>query len=204
MIKYLVRKGFNMVGLDVHRCQPSAPAIPADFPLDFEPEYVDIIKRCRPYTMTTNESLYQLILCTKYIAENEIPGDFVECGVWRGGSILAMIEALKLAGDSGRRFHLFDTFSSADMFETNEPTDEDQPFGSTLEEMMNGIQKSGFDLSVELAGVRGTIAATGYASDKIMFHVGRTEDTIGSAPIEAIGLLRLDTDWYDSTRDQLE
>jgi len=121
-----------------------------------------------------------------------------------GGSILAMIEALKLAGDSGRRFHLFDTFSSADMFETNEPTDEDQPFGSTLEEMMNGIQKSGFDLSVELAGVRGTIAATGYASDKIMFHVGRTEDTIGSAPIEAIGLLRLDTDWYDSTRDQLE
>ena len=109
-----------------------------------------------------------------------------------------------MSGALERRLHLFDTFNSSDIFSTKSPTNEDKPFDSTLESMVEDLNKSHFDFSVNVDDVRSLMAATGYPIDKLVFHIGRVEDTIELADISEIALLRLDTDWYDSTKFQLQ
>ena len=69
-----------------------------------------IIDRVRPYTMTSDERLQALIDAVRYCVRRDIPGDFAECGVWRGGSVLAMLLTLQEEGVTDRDVHLFDTF----------------------------------------------------------------------------------------------
>ena len=73
------REGFNRYQLRTRRFVDVSR-------LDFEPEFVEIYGRCSPYTMTTIERMYALYQATRYVVENRVPGDVVECGVWRGGS----------------------------------------------------------------------------------------------------------------------
>ncbi len=201
MLKNSIKKIFNSIGLEISKYHPQSAVQAEEFPLDFEQEYIDIIKMVKPYTMTSSERLYQLIHCTKYIIENNIPGDFVECGVWRGGSILTIIETLKLLNSRDRKIQLFDTFSSDDIFATKTVVTEDKPFKGSLEE----IKKSAtIDFSVNLYDVKNVMKKTGYPQENVIFNVGRVEDTISTANIDSISLLRLDTDWYDSTKFQLE
>src|SRR5436305_14359618 len=92
---WLARSGYAIV--DVSR-------------LDFEPEFVEIYGRCSPYTMTTIERMYALYQATRYVVENRVPGDVVECGVWRGGSSMLAAMTLQRLGDRERGLHLLDTF----------------------------------------------------------------------------------------------
>jgi len=69
------------------------------FPRDFTEEEIEIIRPCRPYTMTSNERIYSLIHSVNYIVKHNIPGAIVECGVWKGGSMMAAIKALSLTGN---------------------------------------------------------------------------------------------------------
>lgn len=55
---------------------------------DAEPDFFPLYERCRQYTMTSWERLYNLYSATRYIVKANIPGDFLECGVWRGGSMM--------------------------------------------------------------------------------------------------------------------
>ncbi len=55
---------------------------------DLEPEFLELYELCREQTMTSLERMYALYSATRYVIENELPGDFVECGVWRGGSVI--------------------------------------------------------------------------------------------------------------------
>jgi O-methyltransferase len=76
--------------------------------------YVEIIGKVAAYTMTLNEGLettYALFQAIKYIVQNRIPGDMVECGVWRGGSMMLIAYALAYFGDTNRRLLLYDTFA---------------------------------------------------------------------------------------------
>src|SRR5689334_20310479 len=68
------------------------------------------IERARPFTMTSVQRMTSLVDATRYIVENDIPGDIVECGVWRGGSMMIVAEMLKVLGDIDRRLWLYDTF----------------------------------------------------------------------------------------------
>ncbi len=199
MIKKLVKSAFNKAGLNVTRYAPPAVTdvnIP-EYPMDYEPEVINIIKKSKGYTMTSHEKLYQLVGIVKYIVDNRISGDFVECGVWRGGSVLVMIETLKLLKVNHIKLHLFDTFSSEDMFQTTSAIEEDKPFEAT------GPVDADV-LSVSLEDVKKLMRETGYPQENIIFHVGRVEDTIPKSSIDSISLLRLDTDWYDSTKLQLD
>jgi hypothetical protein len=94
-----------------------------EFPSDFADWEIDIIKRVRPYTMTSNERLQGLIQSVKYIVENDIPGDIVECGVWKGGSMMAAALTLQLFGDTSRKLWLYDTNEGM-----TSPSDEDVSF----------------------------------------------------------------------------
>jgi O-methyltransferase len=77
---------------------------------DLEPEFLELHELCRDETMTSLERMYALYSATNYIVENELPGDFVECGVWRGGSVMLMAATLLRRGDTTRDLWLYDTF----------------------------------------------------------------------------------------------
>ncbi len=70
-----------------------ANTIDSDF---VEEEFKELLTLCSPYTMTLKERMYTLYKSTKYIIENKIEGDFVECGVWRGGRAMLITSYLKL------------------------------------------------------------------------------------------------------------
>jgi O-methyltransferase len=69
------------------------------FPIDFENDQIEIINEVSEFTMTSNERLSGLIDAVKYVIENNIEGDFIECGVWKGGSVMAIIKTLLKLGN---------------------------------------------------------------------------------------------------------
>jgi O-methyltransferase len=90
-MKRIVRQLIRRTGFDIVRYRSAPPKVvgPAEvkpvFPPDFDPEAIDIIQTVQPYTMTSIERIFALIQAVRYIVQANIPGDIVECGVWRGG-----------------------------------------------------------------------------------------------------------------------
>ncbi len=101
MIKRLLRRAINRCGYDVV----------SYFPHDLSAEEVEIIKLVQPYTMTSPKRIVALIDSVRYIVENRLQGDLVECGVWRGGSTMAALYTLLKLGDTERTFYLYDTYN---------------------------------------------------------------------------------------------
>ena len=90
---------------------------------DIELEFKNLSKKVIPFTMTSVERLYSLFQAVKYIHQNKIEGDFVECGVWKGGSsMMAALSFLSL-GDTKRKFLLYDTYEGM-----SEPNEKDVDF----------------------------------------------------------------------------
>lgn len=171
-------------------------------PDDFEDEHVRIFRRVEPFTMTRPERVYSLIEAVKYVVSSGIEGDFVECGVWRGGSVMAMALTLRELG-AVRNLHLFDTFAGMP-----EPTDEDvtlsgEPATPKYERRRLGKNSSDW-CRASIEEVRENVMSTGYASEHVHFHKGTVEETLPAAAPDRISLLRLDTDFYQSTRHELE
>ena len=83
---------------------------PVAVPKDFDDEMADIVRAVRPYTMTSFEKLHATITAARYVARYDIPGDIVECGVWRGGSMQAIARTLDSVGVHDRELYLYDTF----------------------------------------------------------------------------------------------
>ena len=79
-------------------------------PAEISKDHLETISRIKPFTMTTDERIYMLIKSVEYIIARNIPGDFVECGVWRGGSVMAIAQTLKNLGVTNRKIWLYDTF----------------------------------------------------------------------------------------------
>jgi len=76
----------------------------------YPPEYKSTYQAVRPFTLTSRRRVYALIDAVDYVVKNKIAGDFVECGVWKGGSSLAAAMAFAVRGDRSRNLYLFDTF----------------------------------------------------------------------------------------------
>jgi O-methyltransferase len=171
------------------------------FPAHMDENAIRVIQRVRPRTMTGKEKLFGLILATRYLAENSVPGDFVECGVWRGGSMQAAALTLIEEGDTRRHLHLFDTYEGM-----SEPTEKDRRNdGKAASELLAEAET---DRKVwayaGLEDVQTGMAELDYPQDQIHFHQGMVEETIPDQAPETIAMLRLDTDWYESTRHELE
>src|SRR4051794_18225693 len=88
------------------RPKPKQKALPSDY----DEEAKEIVRAVRPWTMTGADKVYALIQAVRYVTRHRIPGDVVECGVWRGGSMHAAARTLNALGDTTRELHLFDTF----------------------------------------------------------------------------------------------
>lgn len=166
-----------------------------------------IIERALPYTMTGVLRLQSLIDAVRYCERREIPGAFAECGVWRGGSVLAMIGVLKELGADYRDIYLYDTFEGM-----TKPTEHDtSPIDGPAAEAWGAAQSDHAHpwnevfrpALVNEDAVRETVLATGYPPRRVHLVSGPVERTLPSAAPESLALLRLDTDWYESTRHEL-
>lgn len=180
---------------------PKPKPKPLNLPADYDDEAKEIIRAVKPYTMTSPERLNAFILATRHVVRHGIPGDIVECGVWRGGSMQACAKALLAAGDTERDLYLFDTYEGM-----TPPTEEDlRRDGKSAEELLRVQGKDRPIWAVaSLDDVKAGFAKVPYPEERVHYVRGKVEDTVpGQAP-EQISVLRLDTDWYASTRHELE
>src|SRR6187402_2459244 len=124
MLRQTIRKLINNFGYDL--VKPDSRLVVNGLPADFEKDVVDTYNKVKTYTMTTPERIASLCNAVKYLVDNKIEGDFVECGVWRGGSTMAAIDTLLKAGDKTREIYLYDTYEGM-----SAPTEADKVFTGT-------------------------------------------------------------------------
>jgi hypothetical protein len=165
------------------------------YPVDFTEADVALCEWVAPYTMTSPEKIIGLANAARYISARGIPGDVVECGVWRGGSSMVAARTLATLGDTARTLHLFDTFTGMTAPGPHDRRYDGTDAGSLIE------QNTGYRCIADQDDVRQNLALTGYPNVRLI--AGDVAKTIpGEAPAQ-IALLRLDTDWYESTRHEL-
>ena len=168
-----------------------------------ENEFMDLYNLCNPYTMTSIERMYALYKATKYVLDNHIKGDFVECGVWRGGSPMLIAKMLQNRNIRDRKLYLYDTFEGMSAPTDFDVTYKGQNADKLLKENVNQKETSVWCLA-DLREVTHNMGLTGYTAENIVYVQGKVEDTIpGTVPSNPIALLRLDTDWYESTWHEL-
>lgn len=135
--------------------------------------------------------LWALYSSTRYVVEQGIDGDIVECGVYFGGSVMMILRTLQSMGVQDRRIVLYDSF---EMF-TGVLTEHDINYWGNP---VVGLANNFMDVA------RSNILETGYPEANVVFVPGNVEDTLATAAHERIALLRLDTDTYFSTKVELE
>ena len=156
-----------------------------------------------PLSMVSVERLWAVISATKYIVEQNIDGDMVECGVWRGGCSIAMARTLKKLG-SDKKVYLFDTFEGM-----TEPTYLDKKASGYTDSIkkFNESQRDNHNewCYASLQEVKSSFIKYDLL-DKALFVKGDVKKTLHDLTKipNKISLLRLDTDWYESTKIELE
>lgn len=176
--------------------------ITQEIPSDISDEDLEIIHSVKPFTMTNTERIFSLIQSVRYVIQNKIPGDIVECGVWRGGSMMASAKTLVQLNNQEKKLFLFDTFEgmtkpeSIDISKSNMIASEEFNKSKTDEDSSTWCRAS-------LDDVKSNLFKTGYDQSKIHFIKGKVEETLPRNDPQSICILRLDTDWYKSTKHEL-
>jgi len=186
---------------------PESPPAPASPELALSPADRRIIDRALGDTMTDQVRLLALIDAVRHCVRRGIPGALAECGVWRGGSVVAMALTLAELGASDRDLYLYDTFEGM-----TAPTEHDTSAleAPALERWERAAREQTrawnelFDPAVYGEGqVRDAVLATGHPPNCVHLVRGPVEETLPAAAPGQLALLRLDTDWYESTRHEL-
>lgn len=163
--------------------------------------------RVRPYTMTNPRRIAALAEAVRYVVKRGIPGAFAECGVWRGGSVLGMILTLQELGVNDRDLYLYDTFSGMSQPTPDDVSRFEAPALDTWQEAQaNGRRGWSGLFGDQVFGeeqVRAMLTATGYPGERIHIVAGTVEQTLPAQAPAQLALMRLDTDWYESTRHEL-
>ncbi|MBW8892412.1 MAG: class I SAM-dependent methyltransferase [Burkholderiales bacterium] len=173
-----------------------------DYPIpdiDRDEIFSRIFALARPYTMTGKEAMYALYQAVRYVSELKIPGDFVECGVWRGGSALVAALTFRELHDP-RRLWLYDTFEGM-----TAPTDIDVDLdGGRAADYIELYGDDGRWCYAGLDEVRSTFAGLGFEEPTVTFIKGDVLQTLPGNLPDTAAIVRLDTDWYESTRLEME
>jgi len=171
-------------------------------PPDFEEDHRATVAKVKPYTMTSPARLFSLIEAVKYIHRHGIAGDIVECGVWKGGSMLAAADTLVALNDTSRMLYLYDTYEGMPP-----PTSDDVNYmGEAAAQILEKDQDKEHNLVWAYSAldvVKATMRLSRYPAASIHYVKGKVEETIPGTVPERIALLRLDTDWYESTKHEL-
>jgi O-methyltransferase len=148
--------------------------------------------------MTIPERIYALIQAVRYVSSNNVIGAIVECGVWKGESMAAIAKTLLQMHDVRRDLYLFDTFEGMSVPRLKD-LDYSGKHATELLSKTTGVRCA----DAPLDSVQRVLNDTGYPKGKVHFVQGKVEETIPASAPDSISLLRLDTDWYESTRHEL-
>lgn len=189
-IKGQCQNMLNRLGYEAVGFRPGTP-----------PEDLEILRQVAPYTMTGPLRILAAISASEYLARNQVAGALVECGVWKGGSIMAMLYKLIALGDTSRDVYLYDTFEGM-----TKPSTRDVSFrGEQAADVMAAVAP-GDEVGRSYApyeAVYHNVARTGYPMERVHFIKGTVEETLPAQAAKQIALLRLDTNWYESTKHEL-
>jgi hypothetical protein len=192
--EWLARRGVRIVTRNSPGFDP--------FPPGLEPQFKAAYELCGPLSATSVDAQYALWNAVLHVVRHGVAGDFVECGVYRGGATMMAAMALHHAADPTRRLYLYDTFEGMPA-----PTARDVDFaGRTPEQHLRAWGASSVSqmTNCSIEQVRQNLARTPLAADRFVLVKGKVEETIpASAPPGPIAVLRLDTDWYESTKHEL-
>jgi O-methyltransferase len=144
-------------------------------------------------TMMGTPRLNNLQSCIEDVLQSNVPGDFIETGVWRGGAVIFMRAMLKVHGETGRTVWVADSFEGVP-----KPDPELYPEDA-------GDQHWTHDsLAVSMTEVKANFARYGLLDNQVRFLPGWFRDTLPDAPIGELAILRLDGDIYESTAEALQ
>jgi len=172
-------------------------------PPDLEGAFWPLHDAVRSQTMTSTERLYALYKAVEYVVRHDISGDFVECGVWRGGSVMMMALALRSFGKVDRIIHCYDTFEGMPPPEQVDVRHSDGTLAVEVLARSPKGEESPFWAISPLETVQRNLADTRYPTERVVYIRGKVEDTLPLQAPSNIALLRLDTDWYASTKHEL-
>ena len=188
----------GLLGLKLSRISNEEEIPDALQDIEADKNFQQVYAKIKACTMVEPERCYALYHAVQYIIRNGIKGDFAECGVWKGGSVMLVAYTLLEAGITDRKIYLYDTYEGM-----TKPGEKD---GETEKKeweknKVNG-QLNNWCLS-PLEEVQANMAITAYPKDNIVYVKGKVEQTIPGTLPGKIALLRLDTDWYESTKHEL-
>lgn len=138
--------------------------------------------------MVGQKRMDNIQFCVESVLKNDIDGDFIETGAWRGGSTIFMRALLKIYGDEHRKVWVADSFEGL-------PVPKNKDDGANL----SAVQT----LKVSLEQVKSNFKRFDLLDDKVVFLKGWFCDSLPNTPIDNLSILRLDGDLYHSTMDSL-
>lgn len=158
----------------------------------------ELIKDFSKYTMTSNMKIFSLIKAFEYIHKFQIAGDFVECGVYTGGNIMILKKLIE-KNNLKKKIYAYDTFEGM-----TSPTSNDIKIDGTVASEKILIKDNWSSCSLEK--VKKNFTEMNLELDNIQFIKGKVEDTlkISENLPNKISILRLDTDFYESTKMELK
>lgn len=136
--------------------------------------------------------LENLAECIQHVLEDRIPGDLMETGVWRGGAAILMRAVLAAYGDTSRTVWLADSFQGL-------PKPDPGRFPQDGTDTAWGQLWRAPELAVSMEAVQANFARYGLLDRQVKFLPGWFRDTLPTAPVERLAILRLDGDLYEST-----
>ncbi|MCX8497274.1 MAG: class I SAM-dependent methyltransferase [Akkermansiaceae bacterium] len=186
-----------------------------DYPIgdvDRDLVFLRLFEEARQYTMTSKEVMFSTYQAARYVAQRGIKGDVVECGVWRGGSsLLAALTMREFASvaprpwfefnlGKHRRFWMYDTFEGM-----TPPSSRDVDVdGVEASHYIKTYAEDGKWCYADQFDVEQIFRSRGFGERDFKLVKGDVVETLKMETPKTISLLRLDTDWYESTKVELE
>lgn len=220
-MKKIINKFFRSFGFEIKKTNKTGSiSFHNDYDhnigYEFEKEANEAIKIVRKQTMLPYTNLITLYEQILYCEKNKLIGDFVECGVWNGGAVGLMALANLKYGKERRNLHLFDAFE--EICAPNEKVDGEKAINEIRRILGKNVPTEGeliplkgiynrFGGPSDIFKCKNLIENTiGYPAINIFYHKGWFQNTvpIKSKEIEKIAILRLDGDWYESTKICIE
>jgi hypothetical protein len=184
--------------------------LPFDIQAVDDGAFDEIYTKSKNYNMGDVYMNFALFQAVKYIASAGIAGDLVETGVWKGGSSMMIALTLQKYGITDRKIYLYDSFDFTFPGYTEHDTtiygrDNEQTgeLVGKLQQKADQADKGQSEPVMSLDEVRKNVFSTGYPEENFVFVKGYVQDTIPAQIPERIALLRLDTDFYESTLHEL-
>lgn len=197
MYKKILKNLWRTLGFEAVFHKLICPDIVAD--KKFIAEY----GKCQNYTMTSIERMYSLYRAVEHVVVNKVPGDMVECGVWRGGSAMLIARALIGLRETQRKIYLYDTYTGMTEPGEVDVRFDDKPAKKTWSNNIDAKKGVNKWCYAPLEEVKNNLRSTGYPEEKLVFVQGDIKKTLPDVFPDKIAVLRLDTDWYDLTYHEL-